>query len=152
MFTFGSDIKDGSFILNINTKPETDILFDYFIDNAAISSINKNQLSSDENSEMDNLTNKKLISASENNNQSMKNITLPKYTPGKPPTAPPDPTKAWTWDPINGFVEQKIETVNNQELNQPVKDSKEMREEKNNIQQLNPKDTEEKQGDKNLVK
>jgi len=142
-----SDIRDGSFILNINTKPETNILFDYFIENAAISSINENRLLSDENSKVDNLMNKKLISASENNNQSMKNITLPEYTPGQPPTDPPDLTKAWTWDKINGFVEQKIETTNNQELNQPVKDSKEMQE-KNNNQQLNPKDTEEKQDDK----
>ena len=158
-----SEINDGFFEISFDKALLKDVPFDYLVNNFVSQNTSTINISPKNNKTV--VNEKEKNSIAQNNNLSSESAWVilgntgnidksrfAEYGNMKPPSSPPDPNKCWTWDPINGFVEQKIETVNNQELNQPVKDSKEMREEKNNIQQLNSKDTEEKQGDKNLVK
>ncbi|MFA5783201.1 MAG: collagen-like protein, partial [Bacteroidales bacterium] len=131
-----SNVSDGSFIVNIEKSSARNIPFDYFIDNAAIANSEEISVNNNEKKKIE----EKTIAKTEEEPSGVKTTQLPEYTGEMPPGAPPNPGNGWIWSPETGF-----------RMTADLSAIKKAEEEKNNIQQLNPKDTEKKQEDKNPV-
>lgn len=125
-----SSVSDGAFEIEFEKIPESKIPFDYLVNNATFPPVIETQKSAETSSEKMIKTEKNLnekdnlnIDAAwtilgNNDKLDISRITMSQ----NPPSPPPDPSKFWTWDSINGFVEQK-ETTNTQESRTNQKDT-----------------------------
>ncbi|MBI4946089.1 MAG: hypothetical protein HY840_06785 [Bacteroidetes bacterium] len=125
-----SNVTDGAFTVNIEKLSNRNIPFDYFVDNATTSNVKEIYVNDDEKKKMEGNT----IDKIEEKTSSVKTTPLPEYTEEIPPPTPPNPENGWIWSPATGFI-----------MTTDLSAFKKAEEEKNNIQQINPKDTEEKQ-------
>ena len=132
-----SNVSDGSFTVNVEKSSARNISFDYFVDNATAFNVKEIYVNDNEKKKTEGKTTDKI----EEKPSSVKTTPLPEYTGEMPPNTPPNPENGWIWSAATGF-----------KMTTDLSAFKKAEEEKNNIQQLNSKDTEEKQGDKNLVK